>query len=91
MLGLRYGAVEDFVNALGCGVGKTTVYNNVQDAGVAARQQQQTNVTQGGKRPAIGADATYVKIKERIVGIEVVVDDQTGELLGPGHCHEREP
>ena len=82
VLGLSYGAVEDFVNALGCGVGKTTVYNNVQDAGVAARQQQQTNVTQGGKRPVIGADATYVKIKGESVGIEVVVDDQTGELLG---------
>jgi transposase-like protein len=82
VLGLSYGAVEDFVNALGCGVGKTTVYNNVQAAGKAARGQQRMNVATGGKRPVIGADATYVKVKGASVGIEVVVDDSTGELLG---------
>lgn len=82
VLGLSYGAVEDFVSALGCGVGKTTVYNNVQAAGVAARRQLQVTVAEGGKRPVIGADATYVKIKGESVGIEVVVDDSTGELLG---------
>lgn len=82
VLGLSYGAVEDFVTALGCGVGKTTVYNNVQAAGEAARRQLQANVAEGGKRPVIGADATYVKIKGESVGIEVVVDDSTGELLG---------
>ncbi len=41
VLGLSYGAVEDFVNALGGGIGKTTVYNNVQAAGEMARRQQQ--------------------------------------------------
>ena len=82
VLGLSYGAVEDFVTALGCGVGKTTVYNNVQAAGAAARRQLQAQVAEGGKRPVIGADATYVKIKGESVGIEVVVDDSTGELLG---------
>ncbi len=82
VLGLSYGAVEDFVNALGCGVGKTTVYNNVQAAGEAARRQQQARVQQGGKRAVIGADGTFVKVKGESVGIEVVVDDSTGELLG---------
>jgi transposase-like protein len=82
VLGLSYGAVEDFVNALGCGVGKTTVYNNVQAAGRAARRKQQARVQQGGKRAVIGADGTFVKVKGESVGIEVVVDDSTGELLG---------
>jgi transposase-like protein len=82
VLGLSYGAVEDFVNALGCGVGKTTVYNNVQAAGAAARRKQQARVQHGGKRAVIGADGTFVKVKGETVGIEVVVDDSTGELLG---------
>lgn len=82
VLGLSYGAVEDFVSALGCGVGKTTVYNNVQAAGNVARGKQQAGVKADGKRAVIGADGTFVKVKGASVGIEVVVDDRTGELLG---------
>jgi len=82
VLGLSYGAIEDFTTALGCGVGKTTAYNNVQEAGAAARQRQQHTVKHGGKRAVIGADGTYVRLKGTPTGIEVVVDDQSGELLG---------
>lgn len=82
VLGLSYGAASDFLGALGCYVCKTTVYNNVQDAGVEACKRQQKSVKQGGKRPVVGADGTYVKIKGEQVGIEVVVDDESGELLG---------
>lgn len=82
VLGLSYGAVEDFVNALGGGIGKTTVYNNVQAAGEMARRQQQAHVKRGGKRAVIGADGTFVKVKGESVEIEVVVDDSSGELLG---------
>jgi transposase-like protein len=82
VLGLSYGAVEDFTMALGCGVGKTTVYNNVQAAGEQARKKQRQTVQQGGKRTVIGADGTYVRLKGKHTGIEVVVDDASGELLG---------
>ena len=82
VLGLSYGAVEDFTNALGCGVGKTTAYNNVQAAGVVARRRQEEAVRTGGKRAVVGADATFVKVQGVQTGIEIVVDDQTGELLG---------
>lgn len=82
VLGLSYGAVSDFVGALGCYVGKTTVYNNVQEAGEKARKQQRKSVEQGGKRPVVGVDGTYVRVKGEQVGIEVVVDDDSGELLG---------
>jgi transposase-like protein len=82
VLGLSYGAVEDFLTALGCGVAKTTVYNNVQAAGKVARRKQQAQVQAGGKRAVIGADGTFVKVKGASVEIEVVVDDRTGELLG---------
>lgn len=82
ILGLSYGAVSDFLDALGCEVCRTTVYNNVQAAGEKARKRQRNTVKRGGKRAVIGADGTYVKIKGEQVGIEVVVDDKSGELLG---------
>jgi transposase-like protein len=82
VLGLSYGAVSDFVGALGCYVSKTTVYNNVQAAGEKARQQQRRRVRRGGQRAVVGADGTYVKVQGEQVGIAVVVDDDSGELLG---------
>jgi transposase-like protein len=82
VLGLSYGAVSDFVGALGCYVCKTTVYHNVQEAGMRARKRQRSSVKGGGKRSVVGADGTYVKVKGEPVGIEVVVDDESGELLG---------
>ena len=82
VLGLSYGAVEDFTQAMGNGIGKTTAYNNVQEAGIAARKKQKEQRQTGGQRLVVGADATYVKVNGEPVGIEVVVDDETGELLG---------
>ena len=81
VLGLSYGAVADFLVAMGCTVSKTTVYNNVQAAGQQARRRQRDTVTRGGKRPVIGTDGTYVKVGGEQVGIQVVVDDESGELL----------
>lgn len=82
ILGLSYGGVEDFLTAFGLKIGKTTVYDNVQAAGVVARKQQTTAVREGGQRAIIGADGTFLKVKGQQIGIEVVVDDETGELLG---------
>jgi transposase-like protein len=82
VLGLSYGAVADFLVAMGCAVSKTTVYNNVQGAGKQARQRQRRMMARGGKRAVIGTDGTYVKVKGEQVGIQVVVDDESGELLG---------
>jgi transposase-like protein len=81
-LGLSYGAVADFLTALAMAVCKTTVYNNVQEAGIASRNRQQAAVARGGKKAVIGSDGTYVKVKGEKVGIQVVVDDQSGDLLG---------
>ena len=82
VLGLSYGAVADFLTALRMSVGKTTVYYNVQEAGIASRSRQQAAVTSGGKRAVIGSDGTYLKVKGEKVCIQVVVDDQNGDLLG---------
>jgi transposase-like protein len=82
ILGLSYGGVEDFLTAIGLKIGKTTVYENVQAAGVEARQRQKDGVERGRQHPIIGADGTFLKVKGVQIGIEVVVDDKTGELLG---------
>ena len=63
VLGLSYGAVEDLLDALGVAIGKTTVYENVQEAGMVSRQRQSQEVAQGEARLVIGADGTYVKVK----------------------------
>jgi transposase-like protein len=80
-LGLSYGAVEDLLSALGMVLAKTTVYENVQAAGMVTRQQQREVVLQGGVRPVIGSDGTYVKVKGEKVGVQVVVDDRNSALL----------
>jgi transposase-like protein len=82
VLGLSYGAVEDLLSAFNTPLAKTTVYLNVQAAGMAARQQQRQVVLHGGQRAVIGSDGTYVKVKGQGVGVQIVVDDGTGELLG---------
>jgi transposase-like protein len=82
VLGLSYGAVADVLCAFNTPLAKTTVYLNVQEAGMAARQQQQEVVLKQGKRAVIGSDGSYVSVKGQEVGVQIVVDDATGELLG---------
>ncbi|MBE2196401.1 MAG: transposase [Anaerolinea sp.] len=82
ILGISYGGVADFLWSFGLQMSKTTVYDNVQAAGVVARKRQKATVKHGGQRAIIGADGTFLKVKGVQVGIEVVVDDETGELLG---------
>jgi transposase-like protein len=82
VLGLSYGGVEDLLTALGIALAKTTVYANVQAAGMAARQQQGLALRVGRKCPVVGSDGTYVKVKGQEVGVQVVVDDRDSALLG---------
>lgn len=82
VLGLSYGAVADFLRALGQSIGKTTVYENVQAAGIQSRQRQKQAGEKGKQRAVIGSDGTYIKIKGVKMGIQIVVDDDTEELLG---------
>jgi transposase-like protein len=80
VLGLSYGGVADFLSALGHPLGKTTVYENVQATGVASRQRQANRPPT--PRTVIGADATYFTVQGEKIGVQVVVDDMTNELLG---------
>ena len=77
VLGLSYGGTADFLKAVGVEIGKTTVYRNVQEAGATSRQQGRRKETSS----VIGSDGTYIKIKGVKVGIQVVVDDSSQDLL----------
>ena len=85
VLGLSYGAVNDFTSALGEEVSKTTVYNNTQEAGKQARKRQRETVKRGGKRSVVGADGTYVKVKGEQVGIEVVEEVDADVIVSDDH------
>lgn len=78
VLGLSYGGVSDFMGALGVFISKSAIYRNVQEAGFASRQQGRRAETSA----VIGSDGTYIKVKGVKVGIQIVVDDSTQELLG---------
>jgi transposase-like protein len=81
VLGVSYGGVSDVLEAMGVGIGKTTVYRNVQAAGVASRGKQRQE-RGGSARPVIGTDATFVKVQGVGVTVQVVVDDEREDLLG---------
>lgn len=82
VLGLSYAGVACFLSAFGCPIGKTTVYENVQAAGFQSRRRQKQEREEGKRCPVIGSDGTYIKIKGVKMGIQVVVDDRTQDLLG---------
>ena len=82
VLGLSYGGVACFLSALGCPIGKTTVYENVQAAGWQSRQRQKQDRESGRQCPVVGSDGTYLKIKGIKMGVQVIVDDRTQDLLG---------
>jgi len=81
VLGLSYGGVQDFLEALGVCIGKTTVYTNVQAAGVSSREKQRQELSAGKRCAVIGSDGTYVKVKGEAVAVQVVVDDRDSDLL----------
>jgi len=82
VLGLSYGAVADFLEALGVGIGKTTVYENVQAAGITSRKRQKQERETGKIHKVIGSDGSYIKIKGVKIGIQIVVGDRNQDLLG---------
>ena len=82
LLGLSYGGVEDFMNGFGYGVGKTTVYRDVQAAGEQTLEMRQAWLaSQAGKVQVIGGDPTHVRCQGKEVVVGVVVDGERGMVL----------
>ena len=81
LLGLSYGAVSLTLEALGCYMCKSRVYDAVQKAAERVPGLRQEQVFQGIRTPALGADITSVRCKGRWLPLGLTVDDISGMVL----------
>lgn len=81
LLGLSYGAVVIMLEALGLWMGKTTVNEAVQAVAERVPGMKRTDLLQGYRTPALGADLTSVKCKGKRLLLGVSVDAITGMTL----------
>ena len=81
VLGLSYGAVAIVLDALGIGVGKTSVYRAVQAAAEKVPGMKQEKLVEGYRTSAVGADVTSVRCNGKWLPIGVSVDAITGMTL----------
>lgn len=81
VLGLSYGAVAIVLEALGVGMGKTSVYRAVQAAAEKVPGMKQTNLLDGYRTGAVGADVTSVRCNGKWLPLGISVDAITGLTL----------
>jgi transposase-like protein len=85
LLGLSYGAVALMLEALGVYLSKSSVYRTVQATAEAVPGMKRTELLQGYRTRALGADLTSVKCKGQWLPIGVVVDPLNGLVLSIDH------
>lgn len=81
VLGLSYGAVAIVLETLGIGIGKTSVYRAVQAAAEKVPGMKQTNLLDGYRTGAIGADVTSVRCCGKWLALGISVDAIHGMTL----------
>ena len=81
LLGLSYGAVSLTLEALGCYMCKSRVYDAVQAAAARVPGLKQEQVFQGIRTPALGGDVTSVRCGGRWLPLGLTVDDTSGVVL----------
>jgi len=85
LLGLSYGAVALMLEALGVYVSKSSVYRTVQATAEAVPGMKRSELLQGYRTRALGADLTSVKCKGEWLPIGVIVDPLNGLVLSIDH------
>jgi transposase-like protein len=85
VLGLSYGAVALMLEALGVYLSKSSVYRTVQATAEAVPGLKRTELLQGYRTRALGADLTSVKCKGQWLPIGVLVDPLNGLVLSIDH------
>ena len=85
VLGLSYGAASLMLEALGVYLSKSSVYRTVQATAEAVPGMKRTELLQGYRTKAIGADLTSVKCKGKWLPIGVIVDPINGLVLCVDH------
>jgi transposase-like protein len=81
LLGLSYGAVSLTLEALGCYMCKSRVYDAVQAAAERVPGLRREEVFQGIRTPALGGDVTSVRCNGRWLPLGLTVDSITGTVL----------
>lgn len=76
-LGLSYDKASLVLDLLGCGVVKSTIWENVQELGQAAWRRFKP----GGRRPVLGVDETQLKVKGAGITLGFVTDPESGEVV----------
>lgn len=89
LLGLSYGAAALMLEALGVYLSKSSVYRSVQAAAEAVPGMKCTELLEGYRTRALGADLTSVRCKGQWLSIGVIVDPINGLVLSIDHL-ERE-
>ncbi len=85
LLGLSYGASSLMLEVLGAFESKSSVYRAVQATAEAVPGMKRTELRQGYRTKAIGADLTSVKCKGKWLSIGVIVDPINGLVLCVDH------
>jgi transposase-like protein len=85
VLGLSYGAVALVLEALGIGIGKTSVYRGVQAAAEKVPGMQQHKLLGGYRTQAVGADVTSVRCNGKWLPLGISVDAINGITLSIDH------
>jgi len=81
LLGLSYGAVSLTLEALGCYMCKSRVYDAVQGAAKRVPGLRREAVFGDVRTPALGGDVTSVRCNGRWLPLGLAVDDITGTVL----------
>jgi transposase-like protein len=81
VLGLSYGAVAIVLEALGVGIGKSSVYRAVQAVAEKVPGMKQRKLLDGYRTKAVGADVTSVRCKGKWLPLGICVDAITGMTL----------
>ena len=81
LLGLSYGAVAIVLESLGIGIGKTSVYRAVQAVAERVPGMKQSNLLEGYRTGAVGADVTSVRCGGKWLPLGITVDAITGMTL----------
>ena len=81
VLGLSYGAVSLVLEALGIGIGKSSVYRAVQAVAERVPGMKQGKLLDGYRTGAVGADVTSVRCKGKWLPLGISVDAVTGMTL----------
>jgi len=82
VLGLSYDKASLFLGALGCGIVKSTIWENVQEMGERARRRFGAAQKKLGRRAVVGVDETQLKVKGHGISVGFVTDPKSGELVG---------